>query len=191
MQKASRAVPDIPWGVWLKASRPKAVRQVAEMGADFLVFPAATTPLALLEGKETSRILEVELSLGEGWLRVASELPVDAVLVTSCRGDFLAWQDLLVFQRLSDVLTRPLLAATPLAVTGSELQALWEAGVSAIVVEAGASQPQSGLKGLRRLIDGLDFPLPRRREKTRPLLPSLGVKAGAETYESEDEDEEE
>lgn len=194
LQKISQAVSDIPWGGWLQDGGPREVKGIAKVGGDFVVFPATTTPLAILQDDEMGKILEVEASLGEGLLRAANELPVDAVLIAGEQGDdfLLTWQHLLLFRRFADLLTIPLLVSIPSKVTADELQALWEAGIKGVVVAVTAGQPQDRLKELRQIIDKLAFPSPHKREKTEALVPRIGMepsRASAEEGDEEDEEE--
>ena len=82
LQKLIENLPDIPWGICLQPAGNKTSRQLIA-SCDFVVFPAAGTPLGVLpDNAETGKILEVEASISEGLLRAANELPVDAVLVS-------------------------------------------------------------------------------------------------------------
>jgi hypothetical protein len=192
LQKMSQALPDIPWGGWLQGRGLGGIKQLTKAGCDFIVFPATDTPLALIENKETGRILEVEASLTEGLLRTTNELPVDAVLVAGGQreGHSLTWQHLMLFQRFADLLTKPLLVPIPVKVTGDELQALWEAGVSGVVIEVSPEQPQDSLKKLRQVIDKLELPTVRRRGKAEALLPRLRGETSIAPPETEEEEEE-
>ncbi len=189
LQKISRVVTDIPWGGWLRGINQGEIKQLAEVGCDFVVFPAADTPLAIAQNGEVGRILEVEASLGEGLLRTLNELPVDAVLIAGEQGEdySLTWHHLMLFQRLANLLTKPLLVSIPLNVTASELQALWETGVDGVVVEVGAGQPEKRLKELRQAIDRLDFSPRRKRGKAEVLLPYVGGERDIVTEEEEEE----
>ena len=144
----SQAVPDIPWGGWLKNIDQGGIKQMAKAGCDFVVFPAANTSLALLQNDEIGKILEVESSLNEGLLRAVNELPIDAVLIAGEQeGEyFLTWHHLMLFQRFADLLTKPLLVSIPPNVTANELQVLWGVGVDGAVIEVGAGQPADKLK---------------------------------------------
>ena len=191
LQKISQAMSDIPWGGWLEGGGQAEIKQMTKVGCDFVVFPATNTPLAILQNDEVGKILEVEASLDEGLLRAVNELPIDAVLIAGERreGYFLTWQHLMLFQRFADLLTKPLLVAIPSNVTDNELQAVWEAGVNGVIVEVTVEQPQDRLKELRQVIDKLAFPLPRKREKTQPLLPHIDREPSIVTAEEEEEEE--
>ena len=188
LREVSQAVPDIPWGGWLRNIDQGGIKQMAKAGCDFVVFPAANTPLALLQNDEMGKILEVESSLSEGLLRAVNELPIDAVLIAGEQeGEyFLTWHHLMLFQRFADLLTKPLLVSIPPNVTANELQVLWEVGVDGAVIEVGAGQPADKLKELRQLIDKLAFPSQRKRGRAEALLPRIDREVSIATKEEEE-----
>jgi len=190
-KKMSQAVSAIPWGGWLRGVAGKEIEPVAKAGCDFVVFPAASTSLSMVQNREVGKILEVEASLGEGLLKAVDELPVDAVLIDGEKKEGLTWHHLMLFQRFANLLTKPLLVSIPSKATANELQALWEAGVAGVIVEAGAGQPVGGIGNLRQVIDKLTFPPQRKRGKTEALLPYLGPEKGTVAEEEEEEGEEE
>jgi hypothetical protein len=186
MRKVSQAVPSIPWGGWLKDIGGEKVKPVVEADCDFVVFPS-DTPLAILQDTEVGKILEVGASLNEGLLRTIDDLPVDAVLIGGEQGKdyLLTWRHLMLFQRCADLLTKPLLASVPSAVSAGELQALWAAGVVGVVVEA---PPEGRISELRQMIDKLAFPLPSRRRKAEPLLPRIAEETRTVAEEETEEE---
>jgi len=188
LQEICQAMSGIPWGGWLRDIGRGGIRQMVKAGCDFVVFPAAKTSLAILQNDELGKILEVEPLLDEGLLKAADDLPVDAVLIAGeQRKDyFLTWHHLMLFRRCADLLTKPLLVSVPSDVAASELQALWEAGVGGVVVEAGIEQPVGRLAELRQTIDKLTFPPPGKRRKVEPLLPYI---RGETEIVSEEEEE--
>ncbi len=188
--KVSQAVPDIPWGGWLKDTGREGIKPIVKAGCDFVVFPAANTSLSVLQEGEVGRILQVEATLGEGLLRTINGLPVDAVLITgeAEEGHFLAWHHLMLFRYFASLLAKPLLVSIPPRVTDDELQALWNAGVDGVIVAVGAGQPAGGLKELRQVIDKLVFPSLRKRGQAEALLPYIGKETGVATEEEEEEE---
>lgn len=190
LQKISKALPDIPWGVWLEDGWGKA-KEFTKVGCDFIVFPAISTPLDLIEATEVGKILELEPSISEGLLRAVNELPIDAVFIAGEEGHFLTWQNLMLFQRFANLVTKPLLTSIPVPMTGSELQALWKAGVSGVITEVKVEQPQNRLKKLRQEIDKLEFSSLRSRDRTEVRLPRMSLEPGTVTIEEEEEEEEE
>ena len=182
-------MPDIPWGGWLRDTGSAGIKQLAKIDSDFLVFPAANTPLAILQNDKVGKILEVEASLNEGLLRTVDELPVDAVLLAGEMGEanFLTWRHLMLFQRFVDLLAKPLLVSIPAKVTANELQTLWEVGVNGVIVAVGAGQPAEKLKELRQAIDKLTYPSPRKPRKAEALLPYIGQDKDTVVTEEEEE----
>ena len=182
LKKASQASADIPWGGWLRGVGAKEVKQTKKIDCDFVVFPAADTVLAIAGNSEVGRILEVEASLGEDLLHTIDDLPVDAVLIAGEeKEDYsLTWQHLMLFRRFADAVTKPLLVSVPSVVTADELQTLYEAGVSGVLVKVGVG----GLKGLREVVDKLVFPSQGKRRKGRALLPHASAEMD-EDFEEE------
>ncbi len=177
LEKASRAVSDIPWGGWLRGTSGKEINQMKKGDCDFVVFPAADTSLTMPKNDEMGRILEVEASLAEGLLRTIDELPVDAVLIAGEQkeGYFLTWQHLMLFWRFANVVAKPLLVSVPSGVTADELQLLWEAGVSGVVMKTGVR----GLRKVRQAIDKLTSSGGGRRREVGALLPYISAETEA------------
>ncbi|UCD09185.1 MAG: hypothetical protein JSU79_00630 [Dehalococcoidales bacterium] len=156
---------DIPWGAWLKDSRQKELKQLKDAGCDFIVFPAESTALEIIEEPDLGKILELDTAIGDPVLRSVADLPVDAVLVSVGEGkkNSLTWHDLMILQRFGGFPEKPLLARIPAKVSSGELEALWETGVMAVVVE-------SNIDKLRKTIDKADFTKTRKREKNEPVI---------------------
>jgi hypothetical protein len=189
LQKISKVVSGIPWGAWLRDNDGEGIKQIAKAGCDFVVFSAANTSLAMLQGDEWGKILQVEASVGEGLLRAVDELPVDAVLIGGEPEEqhLLTWHDLMVFQYFAALLTKPLLVCVPSSVTDNELQALGEAGVNGVIVGVGGGQPAERISELRNTIDKLVFPLQHKRRKAGALLPRITEETSIVTEEEEEE----
>jgi len=177
LEQMAEAVPDIPWGGWLKEAGKEGV------GADFIVFPAEKAALAMFGEEKPGKILEVEPWLEPGLLKAVDSLPVDAVLIAVEDSPFLTWHHLMLFQRCVNILNKPLLVLVPPGVTAAELGALWEAGVRGVVVKAEAEGP---VVGIRQMLDKLPAPSAGKRDKTGPLLPRMGGETGDVFEEEED-----
>ncbi len=188
--KISQATPDIPWGGWLEGIAEKEAEQLTKAGFDFVVFPPASTSLAILKADKVGKILEVSTSFNKDLLPAVDELPIDAVLVTGEqeKEHFLTWQHLMFFQRCADLLTKPLLVSIPSNISTNELQVLWEAGVNGVMVRLESEQPTGRLQELRQAIDKLAFTATRKSKKPKPLLPYLGGKTNIAVEEEEEED---
>ncbi|MFC1948863.1 hypothetical protein ACFLW0_01640 [Chloroflexota bacterium] len=192
LQSLSKALPDIPWGAHLQGSSQASIKQITRAGCDFIVFPTTDTPLTAIDNDEMGKILEVEASLNEGLLRAVNELPIDAVLITIDQNETpsLTWHNLMLFQRFADLLTKPLLVSVTVKVTAKELQSLWGAGVTGVVIALDAKQPEGRLEKLRAETEKLDFSPPQRREKPEAVLPRPGGEPRRARTEEEEEEEE-
>ena len=173
VEQASKAVPDIPWGVWWKEAGGEGA------GADFIVFGAGR-PLAV-EGK-VGKILEVEPSTEPSLLKAADELPVDAMLIAG-ESKPLTWGDLMLVQRCAGILSKPLLVSVAPEVGADELEALGRAGVRGVVVRAGA---KGKIAAIAKILEKLPPPSAGKKAGGGPLLPRIG----GETVTAAEEEEE-
>jgi hypothetical protein len=178
LRQCAAAVPNIPWGGWFKGPIRRRGQPVKDSGCDFVVFPAKM-PFGVLEDTKAGRILEVEATLDEGLLRTVDELPVDGVLI-SAKEDGLpvTWQQLMLFQRASRLLAKPLLVPVPPEVAAAELRMLWQAGVDGVILELGDGRAREGLGKLREAVNKLTFPSRIRRGRVGALLPKIGGEVG-------------
>lgn len=188
----SKIVPDIPWGALFTGAGRSGIKQAAEAGCDFVVFPPEM-PLDILADEKVGKILAVADSLERELLRVLDELPLDAVLIAGepAQGLAITCYNLMLFKRFADLSGKPLLVGVPPDITSNELQLLWQAGVDGLVVEASSGQPAGGLKKLRQVIDTLTPPSKRRRVKARAIVPPLRGETAPMIDDDEDEEEEE
>jgi hypothetical protein len=182
VQKIASSLPGLPWGLYDEEDDDK---KGAEAGADFIVLSTASRSGPL---PEIGKILEVDSSLDDGLLRAVNDLPVDAVLVAATDEEKgpLVWHQLMIFQHLANLLTRPLIVPVPADISEGELKVLWEAGVDGIIVAAPEEQPEA-LKNLRGAIEKLPPRAGRKRGRVNVLLP----RAGGETPQAAPPDEEE
>jgi hypothetical protein len=68
---------------------------------------------------------------------------------------------------------KPLLIEVLPTVTDTELQQIWEAGVSGIIVKTDAEQAEAVALNLRNIIDKLTFPSKRKQEKSMAIVPHI------------------
>ncbi len=188
-QNIASPLPDIPWGFYLGDDDSKKAATLVKAGADFMVFPVAS-PVSTTPGDDkTGKILQVESSMDDGLLRAVNDMPVDAVLIADTYedGSSLVWHQLMIYQHLANLISKPLIVPVPAAITGVELKALWEAGVDGVIVEmanAGAGE----LKTVRQAVDSLPPRSARKRGKAEAILPRLPGETAAEPPD-EDGDE--
>jgi hypothetical protein len=174
------------WGMWLLNGDANEVEKSIKSGADFVILPVNGEVLP--PDKKIGKILQMEASITDVLLRTVSELPVDAVLLTEDKesGFVLTWKRLMLIQRFSSMLNKPLLIEILPGITGTELQLVWEAGVSGVIVTVSSEQAETVTRDLRKIIDKLSFPSRRKREKGMAILPRVEV----QQEEPEEEDDE-
>ena len=182
VSKICQALPDIPIGGWLNSISNDESEKVEQCGSDFVVFQAANSSLGILQRKGIGKIMQVAASTDEGLLAAVDELPVDAVLITTEPDvDFITWHDLMMFQYCAGVLTKPLLVVISANLETDELQAIWDAGINGIVVDAGEN-----LSRLRQTIDNMNFPPQRKRGTSEAIVPRTS--SGDYVEDEEDDD---
>jgi hypothetical protein len=187
LKAAAKAVPKIPWGGWLRHIGSGVTEQVT--GADFLVLPARDASIELFKDSKVGKILGIDPSLSDGLLKAIDDLPVDGVFISGERKKdfYFTWHHLMQCRRASRLLDKPLLVLVPPYVAAHELQALWEVGVSGVVVDLSVGEHMGRLAELRKIVDKLDFSKTARRQKVEPLLPR--VSSEGESPEEEEEEE--
>ena len=114
-----KAVPSIPCGVWLDGISNKGIKQVAEAGCDFLVFPLGM-PLEPQDNEEVGKVLVVEALLERDLIRALDKLPVDALFIAGqqAEGSYLTWNHLMLCRRFADLSNKPLLVSVPPDIAG-------------------------------------------------------------------------
>jgi hypothetical protein len=189
IKKIIEDVPDVPVGLYLEDADTKEVKSMADIGCDFLAFPASSRIFAPSTDKKTGHILEVDSAMDDSLLRAVNSLPVDAVLLSDkFAGGALVWHDLMIFQHLANTLAKPLIINIPVDITPEELKAIWEAGADAVLVEASAMKA-GGLKKLREDVGKLPPRTARKRGKVDVILPRTGEETRMAPRPDEEEEE--
>jgi len=167
---------DVPCGVWSEAPTAEEMKQVREMGCDFVLFDGAKTPSGLLREEELGRVIKVEHSLADSLVRTIDRLPIDALFI-DCRVEEklpLSVYQLMAYHRLAALTRKPLLVVAPSLMSDLDVETLWEVGIVGILLKAEAGPIEDRLSVLRQAIDKL----PSSRKRPRPgedaVLPHLG-----------------
>ncbi len=187
----ARSLPDMVWGLWLEERSRPPTKASAEGGADFIIL-LLNSDFGLSGIEKMGKILLVESTLGEGLIRTINELPVGAVLLIDDEKEkpALTWHQLMLCQRFSDLLFKPLLLTAPASLDADGLKALWKAGVDGVVVSVKTVEQAERLKELHQIIGQADFAA-RPRRKVAALLPRSREETGTSAADVEEEEEEE
>ncbi len=163
----------MPGGGSLKTSSSGTLKKAINAACDFVVFPG-TIPFTLTQKDKMGRILEMDTNLSEGFLRTANDLPIDAVLAFSKGEDnLLTMNRLMLFQRLVYMINKPVLVSVPDNLSDAELQAVWDIGISGVVVELADEKSIERLAELHKAIDKLAPPAFRKKVRGSAIIPRM------------------
>ncbi|MFH1650815.1 MAG: hypothetical protein ABID87_01745 [Chloroflexota bacterium] len=187
--RSKKAEADTPWGVMLAEAGKTAFKGIGGSDCDFVVFPPETdfAPVTALE--DIGRIIRIDPSLEEGLVRALNRLPVDAVVIAASGKEF-TWQQLMRWQRITGLLTKPVLLTVPPDVSREVLQALWDSGIDGAVVEVGAASADR-LKALKETIADLSPRSPRDKREALLPYPREKTEVSRESEEEEEPEEDE
>ena len=184
LEKLVASLGEATWGAALDEYTEEETATLKGKGCDFLVFDAAKAPPTLLREEELGKIVEIDPSMADGLVRAIEQLPIDAVLIGG--EPSLSVHRLMVCQHMANLVRKPLVASAPLDMSKEDLEALREAGMAGVVVNA-EEDANEGLSRLRQTIDALPPSRRKRQEKAEALLPYI---VPAETAEAQEEEEE-
>lgn len=161
---------DSPWGLMLKSVED--LKDLKEQNFDFLVFSFKDSGASLLRIEEQGKVMEIDVNLSDSQLRAMEFLPVDALLIPFPRGEnSLRIQDLLAYQRIDLLVTKPLLGYVPAKISVEDLRLLWEAGLDGAIIK-GKDLTREDLERLK--VATKSFPSHRgEKKRAEALLPSL------------------
>ena len=157
-------VGDAPWGAWVEGADKERIKELGEMGCDFLVFDAEKTPPDVLAEEKAGRVLRIDPYLPDGLAFTISQLPIDAVLIDGGATTTIGW--VMACQRLANLVRKPLITSTASGLTEEDLKALRDAGVMGVAVKGHLGESLSKIK---KAIEAL--PPPGKKGRAEPLIP--------------------
>jgi hypothetical protein len=158
-------------------------------GVDFTVV-STQAPAAVLQDDDggPSLLLYIRDELSDTELRAIEGLPIDGAMVDADTPP-LSIRRAIQLQRLSGLTRKALLIQVRSDVTEGELLTLRDAGVALVAVDV-RDRGAAAISHLRTTIDALPARRrPRRRERSEPVLPRVGVSASAEPEDDDDDDD--
>jgi hypothetical protein len=188
VEKNVKSLKDIPCGCRISGNINI---DFEKTGLDFVVFGDDFPAPALLKSEKTGRIITVEDSMTGEMIRVMDTMPQDAVFLDDKPEAIssLTWQKLTVYKRFSVLSSKPLLISVPANLSADELQAIWDMGVSGLVVKVTGTESSEVFKELRQTLETLIPPSKRKRDKSRALVPQVRSEAPAVADDDGEEDE--
>jgi thiamine monophosphate synthase len=175
--------------MWLANGDDEEVEKSIKNGADFVVLPVSGEVLP--SDKKIGKILQIDAAITDILLRTVSGLPVDAVLLTEDKevGLALTWKRLMLIHRFMGLTGKPLLIEVLPTVTEKELQQIWEAGVSGVIVKTDMEQAETVSGDVRKIIEKLSFPSKRKNEKNMAIVPGVSVTPEEPKADDDDDDD--
>lgn len=180
-----------PAGGLLQSVDAETLKKLTDIPCDFAVL-SPDAPLVAIQQDKMGRILQLDLSLSDGTLRAANDLPVDAVLVTGqVEANSLTFNQLLSIQRLAHLVSKPILVEIAGDLDKAELQALWDTGISGVVVKVATKKSADKLADLRKILEDLTPPSQHKKNRLSPLLPQIRPEELPAKHEEQEEEEDE
>jgi hypothetical protein len=159
----------------------------ADSVVDFIVFRLGSPVNGLAETK-LGKILQVDLDISDSFLRALNSLAVDGIMISQ-NGAGLTWSDLMAIHRVAASTSKPVILAVQQGIAKAELQALWNAGIDAVVVTSSGAGADE-IKRLGEIIKELKFPTPPS-ERSVALVPRVSPEPEQhEDHGDEEEDDE-
>ncbi len=167
-----KSLSGIPCGIRVEDTGKAKMDGYIQAGCDFLVFSAESPIGRLPRNEKIGKLLLLDPSIDDSLVRSINNLPVDAVITTdlSRPGDVITWHHLMAVQRLALLLTKPVLIPVSSGISPGELEAIREAGIDGILVEASTSRP-GRIEEIRQIITQLPPPSAKKHGKSDVLLP--------------------
>lgn len=190
LDKVCHAGDKIIGGGWLRVSGGGTLKKAISSACDFMIFPPAAA-LNLIPKEKTGCIMELDATLGEGLLGTVNDLPVEAVIIYGKEIESpLTLNRLMQVQRVARMVRKPILMGISIAYSETEMQALWDAGISAAVVELNDEKSLEKLADLCKTIEKLTPPASLKKERIRPILPNIQAEPEPPADDEGEEEEE-
>ena len=180
-------IPGLPWGLWLKKGDLVEAEKAIKAQADFVILPAQGRVLP--PEMNIGKILQIDGAATDIMLRAANELPVDAFFLFMEKDAPLTWQSLITLSRFGGLLAKPVIVTVSSQIDAAGLKAIWEAGISGVLLEVNDEAGAGSLKAIREMIDGLSYPTGRKKDGISPVLPRFASFERREEIPDEDDDD--
>lgn len=177
------------WGAQVSGIRVEDLAALGEKGSDFVELDPESSPGALLNEENVTKVLTVSPSIEEAYLRILEDVPIDCVLIEHGVEEELMISDLMTLRSIMTAVSKPSLVQVRSGLTEGDLSALRHVGAMGIVVDVTTEADAAELSRLRDAIDAL----PPREEEERRQVESLGAHLGhspaPQVHDDDDMDE--
>jgi hypothetical protein len=189
LAKFSKNGGQVPVGLMWDDSTTITPDEASSAKIDFIAYDVRT-PVETMHGESPGKFIKIDSTLIPGLVKAVNDLNlnVDGVIVTT-PGDAVTVESLLVCKLFSDILSKPLLFAANSKLSYNELESLYNAGASGVLLPPGISAGDIGdmKKSIARVPKKT-----KRKSALSPILPGLAASAPAPSRREEpDEDDDE
>ncbi len=189
LKKLDKLPETLPWGVQSQEIEMEQLDALGEAGCDFLVFGIDATPAPVLNEEDIAKVLSIDTSVEEQFLRVLEDMPTDSIIIETEPGECLSVRDLIAYRSILYAVTKPVMVRTRIDLEEGELLALQNVGILGIIVQPRTSKEMKQVVDLRKVIEGL----PPREEgdkgRVDALVPPSGQGIEASLQEEEEEED--
>ncbi|MCH8086684.1 MAG: hypothetical protein IIC81_02405, partial [Chloroflexi bacterium] len=189
LKKLGKLPETLPWGVQSQKIEMDQLDALGEAGCDFLVFGIDGTPASVLNEEDIAKVLSIDTSVEEQFLRVLDDMPTDSIIIETEPGERLSVRELMVYRSILCAVSKPVMVRTRIDLEEGELLALQNAGFLGIIVEPRTSKEMKQVAGLRKAIEGLPPREEVARSRIDALLPPPGHAIEASLPEEDEEGE--
>ena len=142
----------LPWGIEINQLSKEKAGQAISKGCDFILFGNDSKTEFLISDTTLGKVLFIDHSLPTSILVAVNNLPVEAVLVRLNHN--LTIKDIMICNQINNLIAKPIIVDLPTSLQDGDLEALYKAGVSGLIVDwkQGSS---SVFKDLRNRISNL------------------------------------
>jgi hypothetical protein len=182
-----------PGGGWLKDPEADLLTKLTDTACDFVVFPPAA-PLTAIRKEKMGRLMQIDLDMPDNLLRTINDLPIEGVVVARPEDEESApinFERLMAVQRLAYLISKPILLEIPSELASEELQAIWDAGASGVIVTVSDKKSADNLSSLIAKLENLVLPSVHKKPRLTAVLPHLQAEPAAPRRVEEEEEEEE
>jgi hypothetical protein len=189
LKKLGKLPETLSWGVQSQKIEMEQLDALGEAGCDFLVFGIDATPAPVLNEEDIAKVLSIDTSVEEQFLRILDDMPTDSIIIEAEPGERLTVRELMVYRSILCAVTKPVMIHTRLDLEEGELLALQNVGILGIIVEPRTSKEMKQVADLRKAIEGLPPREEVDRSRVDALLPSSGHAIEASLPEEDEEGE--
>ncbi len=166
----SKLKDEVVWGLQPSKVDPAEMESLKEAGCDYLVFGIEDTPGAVFNEEGIGKVLAVETTLEEQYMRVLEDTPADAIFITSEPEAEVTVKGLMAYRSVIAYVTKTVLVRASLDTSESDLKALQNLGIAGLVLEVQSAADVKKASKLKEAIVALPPRQPDDREAPNTII---------------------